>query len=182
MQPGLSCSTSPPLAEACKTSRTYGCRANLTHVRQSRLDSSRGFHVKVLEFSHVFPLVDPRRRRLVSPGIARNDLSNRSEIVPGIRCLVSVSRIAQSPPSGTGLARIARGQMDRVFVAFSSHRKLKPSTNWTRLVPIFEFVPESKRSVCPLGIQPRSATCGMGSTPNLAGLTCLRVKGSGCRV
>ena len=36
-------------------------------------------------------------------------------------------------------ARIARRQIDRVFMAFSS---LKPSTNWTRLVPMFEFVPE----------------------------------------
>jgi len=54
------------------------------------------------------------------------------------------------------LARIARGQMDRVCIAFSSHRELKPSTNWTRLVSIFEFVPELKRSVCPLGIRPRN--------------------------
>ena len=47
--------------------------------------------------------------------------------------------------------------MDRVFIAVRSHRELKPSTNWTRLVPIFEFVPEFKRSVCPLGVRPRNA-------------------------
>jgi len=34
--------------------------------------------------------------------------------------------------------------MGRVFIAFSSHWELKPSTNWTRPVPMFEFVPELK--------------------------------------
>ena len=61
--------------------------------------------------------------------------------------------------------------MDRVFIAFSSHRELKPSTKWTRLVPIFEFVPELKRSVCPLGIRQRLSlflkNSGVGNT-----LTC----------
>jgi len=58
--------------------------------------------------------------------------------------------------AGRLLAHIAMGQMDRVLTAFSSHRELKPSTNWTRLVPMFGFVPELNRSVCPLGIRPRS--------------------------
>ena len=46
--------------------------------------------------------------------------------------------------------------MDRVFIAFSSHRELKPSTNWTRLAPMFEFVTGWKRPLCPLGIRLRA--------------------------
>ena len=40
------------------------------------------------------------------------------------------------------LARTAWWQMDRAIIASSAHRELKPSTNWTPLAPIFEFVPE----------------------------------------
>ena len=45
--------------------------------------------------------------------------------------------------------------MHRTVIAASSHRELKPSANRTRLVPIFEFLPELKRSVCHLGTRPR---------------------------
>ena len=67
----------------------------------------------------------------------------------------------------TFLARIARGEMDRVFIAFSSHRELNPSTIWTRLVPTCEFVPEFKK----IRLPPRYPTMGYTTGPVPEGMT-----------
>ena len=78
----------------------------------------------------------------------------------------------QGPPAFMyALARIARGQMDWIFIAFSSHRELKSSTTWTRLVPIFEFVPELKGSVCPHRYPTKDPLRGQGSRAVAMGST-----------